>query len=622
MNIIIPLGGTGERFRRQDYHTPKCLIPVLGKEIIMWVLESFKLNENDHITIIYNNELENFHFEDRIRKKVNNHFNFVRIPFQTSGPVETILYGLDKLPEELMDEQLVIHDGDSFVNENILKNIVPGETQIFYTIDKNPTPNFSYLKLNEHGEVVEIGEKKKISDNASIGCYVFDNAHTFVRYGKLLANNISEPYISDLYNQMLADGVTINSTKVSRENFVCLGTPEQIIEFALSHETKPLRFCFDLDNTLVTFPKIPNDYTSVEPIEKNIKFLCHLKSKGHTIIIYSSRRMLTHSGNVGKIVRDIGKITLDTLEKFGIPYDELYFGKPYANFYFDDLGVNSFDNLEKHTGFYINNIDPRGFNTIQIKDTTIIKTSKKDLDGEIYFYHHVPENLKGYFPQFIQTKNGCLEIEKIDGILYTNIYCHNLFNTNHMDMLFAAMETFHQTPVKNDERHSSIYTNYASKLAARFNSYDYTRFHNSNVLFDKIHQRLIQYETHNRGIKAVIHGDMVFSNIFLVRGNSLKFIDMRGRMGTELSIYGDQFYDYAKVYQSLVGYDFILNNITPPFAYIQKSVNYFEKHFSEKFGDEQLEYLKYLTSSLLFSLIPLHDNRKCYDYYNLIEYLI
>ena len=31
-----------------------------------------------------------------------------------------------------------------------------------------------------------------------------------------------------------------------------------------------------------------------------------------------------------------------------------------------------------------------------------------------------------------------------------------------------------------------------------------------------------------------------------------------------------------------------------------------------------LYYMKIITASLLFSLIPLHDNEKCFFYYNLI----
>jgi capsule biosynthesis phosphatase len=114
---------------------------------------------------------------------------------------------------------------------------------------------------------------------------------------------------------------------------------------------KQKRFCFDLDNTLVTYPTVKGDYTTVKPIEKNINFLKYLKSFGNTIIIYTARRMKTHHGNIGKINADIGKITFETLENFNIPYDEIYFGKPYADFYIDDLGVSCFDDLEKELGY-------------------------------------------------------------------------------------------------------------------------------------------------------------------------------------------------------------------------------------------------------------------------------
>jgi capsule biosynthesis phosphatase len=137
-----------------------------------------------------------------------------------------------------------------------------------------------------------------------------------------------------------------------------LGTPNQLKSFSsnLNSYNEKYRFCFDLDNTLVTYPEIDGDYTSVKPIQRTINFLNFLHSQGHTIIIYTARRMKTHSSNVGKVQSDIGKITFETLDKFEIKYDEIYFGKPYAHFYIDDLSIKPFDDLEKETGFY--NIHP------------------------------------------------------------------------------------------------------------------------------------------------------------------------------------------------------------------------------------------------------------------------
>lgn len=113
---------------------------------------------------------------------------------------------------------------------------------------------------------------------------------------------------------------------------------------------KILRICFDIDKTLVTFPDVEGDYSTVKPIHKNIEFVRLAKSLGHTVILYTARKMGTYSGNAGRALAEIGKITFETLEKFNIPYDEIYFGKPSADFYIDDKAVYAFDNLEHATG--------------------------------------------------------------------------------------------------------------------------------------------------------------------------------------------------------------------------------------------------------------------------------
>ena len=38
--------------------------------------------------------------------------------------------------------------------------------------------------------------------------------------------------------------------------------------------------------------------------------------------------------------------------RHGIPYHELHFGKPHANFYVDDLAVSAFANLHQELGIY------------------------------------------------------------------------------------------------------------------------------------------------------------------------------------------------------------------------------------------------------------------------------
>lgn len=62
-------------------------------------------------------------------------------------------------------------------------------------------------------------------------------------------------------------------------------------------------------------------------------------------------------------------------------------------------------------------------------------------------------------------------------------------------------------------------------------------------------------------IPAVLHGDFCFSNIMYdSRSHNIKVIDPRGlSVGQELTIYGNQSYDFAKLCHSVIGlYDFII----------------------------------------------------------------
>lgn len=43
-------------------------------------------------------------------------------------------------------------------------------------------------------------------------------------------------------------------------------------------------------------------------------------------------------------------------------------------------------------------------------------------------------------------------------------------------------------------------------------------------------------------------------------GGKIFFLDMRGELGSQLTLQGDLTYDLSKVYQSLLGYDYIILN--------------------------------------------------------------
>lgn len=66
------------------------------------------------------------------------------------------------------------------------------------------------------------------------------------------------------------------------------------------------------------------------------------KEKGFEIVINTSRNMRTYSGNVGLINANTLPIILRWLDRYNVPYDEIYTGKPWCGeegFYVDDKSI-------------------------------------------------------------------------------------------------------------------------------------------------------------------------------------------------------------------------------------------------------------------------------------------
>jgi capsule biosynthesis phosphatase len=98
------------------------------------------------------------------------------------------------------------------------------------------------------------------------------------------------------------------------------------------------RICLDLDGVIAALKKPGQSYRDVEPVAGAVDKMRALKKAGHHLIIQTARHMKTCNGNQGLVQARIAKDTLDWLDVNGIPYDEIYFGKPWAHIYIDDNG--------------------------------------------------------------------------------------------------------------------------------------------------------------------------------------------------------------------------------------------------------------------------------------------
>ncbi|PNS19649.1 Mannose-1-phosphate guanyltransferase [Sphaceloma murrayae] len=632
LNIIIPMGGIGSRFQREGYRFPKPLIKIVGRPMLCWLVERLKTTSQDTIWLAVNEDVEQEFQIGQLMKKwfPNLDSRVLKLPYLTHGAAETLFIVTQAMPASHRRRRTVSLDCDTIYHADILtkiRELPAGHGACCYFEDHGSQPIFSYIQLDHDNTIVDIQEKKAISTHANTGAYVFPSAAALSQWANVVLDSKLQPgdkqageyFTSQLIELMIRHGEAVfQGINVDMDGFSCVGTPKQLEDFLKrihhndpSIQPKKQRFCFDLDGTLVGSPDTPGDYSTCPPIQANIELVQALHKAGHYIIIQTARRMRTHNGNVGAVIADIGATTITSLLKYKIPYDEIFFGKPWAHIYVDDLAVNANLDTRKELGWLAAGLSDetenaladlkhakqagilpsRDFNTIQIIGDKVQKSSRSSkLLAEMYFYCFRPTAIADLFPTiysanyFKESGTYSFTMEKLHGISYSHLLTARSLTAGRLRIMLQALHRVHNAPVSttsvvtvSDEVEKffsqksvsnpseiNIHENYAPKLRQRYKEhravYDRIGARETARIYDVLVARLDAYEHDGSAIYSdTIHGDPVFSNILLNETErKVSFLDVRCQQGDKLTAAGDIAYDLAKVFQSLQGYDYVI----------------------------------------------------------------
>lgn len=100
-----------------------------------------------------------------------------------------------------------------------------------------------------------------------------------------------------------------------------------------------MRICLDVDGTLCELKRPDDHYADVRPLPHAAESIRRLRAAGHYVILATARHMKTCGANVGLVVARQGPTLIEWLQRHGIEYDELWFGKPHADLYVDDKAM-------------------------------------------------------------------------------------------------------------------------------------------------------------------------------------------------------------------------------------------------------------------------------------------
>lgn len=235
MNVLIPMAGAGSRFEKAGYTFPKPLIDVNGKPMIQRVVENLNIDAR-HIFIVQKSHYEKYSLKHTLNL-ISPNCEIVQVEGMTEGAACTTL-----LAKELInnDEPLVLANSDQYVdwdsNQFMYASMADDIDASILTFHSTH-PKWSYAKLNEDGFVIEVAEKKPISEHATVGIYFWKKGSDYVRSAENMINkNIrvnNEFYVCPVYNEALLDGARVKTFHIDK--MWGLGTPEDLDTF-LKHD--------------------------------------------------------------------------------------------------------------------------------------------------------------------------------------------------------------------------------------------------------------------------------------------------------------------------------------------------------------------------------------------------
>jgi len=243
VQIVIPMSGFGERFRRAGYAVPKPLIPIDGKPIIAHVIDMFP-GETDFIFICNQDHLDNPDYG--MREQLAQYCpsgKVVGIAPHKLGPVHAVLQ-----VEDMIDpvRPVVVNYCDftcywdwqafkQFARDTASVGIIPAYKGFHpHTLG---TTNYAYMRESD-GWVQDIQEKKPYTDDrmneyASSGAYYFASGKIMAdAFKATMAQGLNvggEFYVSLTYKPLLAAGRPVSVYPL--QHFMQWGTPDDVAEY-------------------------------------------------------------------------------------------------------------------------------------------------------------------------------------------------------------------------------------------------------------------------------------------------------------------------------------------------------------------------------------------------------
>lgn len=235
MIVVMPMAGRGSRFADQGVATPKPLIEVRGRPMVTWALDGLAevLPAASRVVFVVLREHdERYGLRRLLPSLAGPRTEVVAIDDVTDGMLRTVMQA-----EPFFEggEDVLVAGCDTYVAPGIGRSIAakPADCRGIISVVRAPGDRWSFARVDETGRVVEVAEKRRISELACTGLYYFsradelaETAHGMFDRGETTRG---EYYVIPVYQQYIDRGWRVDVSEAPEMHD--MGTPDALREF-------------------------------------------------------------------------------------------------------------------------------------------------------------------------------------------------------------------------------------------------------------------------------------------------------------------------------------------------------------------------------------------------------
>jgi len=237
MTVLVPMAGRSAFFRPDEHYFPKPLLEVRGRMMIERVIDSLQTisGKPRFVFIINHDDDASFHLGSTLRLLTHGNCAVVPQRGETGGALCSCLLGMEHIK---LDSPLIISNADQVVDvdyNSVLAAFAARKLDAGTIVFPSAHPQWSYVRTDANGLIIETAEKNPISANAIAGFYYFAHGRDFVRAAENVIRKGTRVkdrfFVSQTFNELILSGMRLGTYEISRDAYHSFYSPGRIAEF-------------------------------------------------------------------------------------------------------------------------------------------------------------------------------------------------------------------------------------------------------------------------------------------------------------------------------------------------------------------------------------------------------